>query len=184
MGHTVVDLLRRERVLNLGHNEVSCVATLALLHVHYASECFPHAILPFEVILLHALVIVAFTALTDPGSTHLCKVFVDLLRDNIVMLVRLVAEAEDDVFETVEFVFTLAKHEGLIGEILHKLHSIIGRFAFTVSCHNENRSAVLENLIQILEFIFFRVTNEGSETKLGFGFLSNTDSVFLSGPRL
>jgi len=77
--HTAVNLLGRDGVLNLGHSEVCGVATLAFFYVHDPGKCFPHAVLPFEVILFHALVVVALAAVTDPGSTHFCEVLVDLL---------------------------------------------------------------------------------------------------------
>ena len=170
--------------MNLRHSEVRGVATLAFFHVHYASESFPHAVLPFEVVFFHALVVVAFAAVTDPRSTHLRKVFVDLPRDNIIMFVRLVTEAEDNVFETVELMFTLAEFERFVRQILHELNGIVGRFAFAVSGHNKNRSTILGYLVQVVEVVFFRVTDEGSETKLGLGFLSNTNGVFLGRPSL
>jgi hypothetical protein len=133
---------------------------LTFFYIHDTSECFPHAVLPFKVILFHALVVVALAAVTNPGSSHLCKVFVDLLRDNVIMLVRPVAEAEDNVLETIELMTTVAELEGLVGEILHKLNSIVGRFAFTVGSHHENRSTILGNLVQVLKVIFFRVAYE------------------------
>jgi hypothetical protein len=67
---------------------------------------------------------------------------------------------------------------------LHKLNSIVGRFAFTVGSHHENCCTILGNLVQILEIIFFGVAYEGSETKLGLGLLSDTNSVFLGSPSL
>lgn len=177
--HTTVDLLGRDGVLNLGHSEVRGVTTLTFFHIHDTSKCFPHAVLPFKVILFHALVVVALAAVTDPGSSHLCKGFVDLLRDNVIMLVRPVAEPEDNVLETVELMSTVAELERLVGEVLHKLNSVVGRFAFTVGSHHENCSTTLGNLVQVLKVIFFGVTYEGSETELGFRFLSDTNSVFL-----
>jgi hypothetical protein len=110
--------------------------------------------------------------------------FVDLLRDNVIMLVRPVAEAEDNVLETVELMFTLAELERLVGEVLHKLDSIVGRFTFTVCSHHENRSTILGNLVQVLKVIFFGVAYEGSEAELGLGFLSDANSVFLGCPSL
>jgi hypothetical protein len=181
---TAVDLLRRERVLNFGDSEVGRVTTLAFLYIHHASECVPHAVFPFQVVFLHALVVIAFTALTDTGSTHLCKVLVDLLRDNVVMFVCPVAKAENDIFETAELMFTLAELEGLIGKVLHELHSIIGRFAFTICCHHENCGTIFWNFVQILKVVFFRIADERSETKLGLGFLSDTNGVFFGGPSL
>src|SRR6266403_4045355 len=100
------------------------------------------------------------------------------------MFVRLVAEAEDNVLETVELMLTLAELERLFGEILHKLNGIVGRFAFTVGSHHENHSTILGKLVQFLKVIFFRVAYEGSETELGLGFLSDTNSVFLGSPSL
>src|SRR5712671_6683455 len=100
------------------------------------------------------------------------------------MLVRPVAEAEDNVLETVELMFTLAELERLVGKVLHKLNSIVGRFAFTVGSHHENHSTILGNLVQVLKVILFGVAYEGSETELGLGFLSDTDSVFLGRPCL
>jgi hypothetical protein len=100
------------------------------------------------------------------------------------MLVRPVAEPEDNVLETVELMTTLAELERLVGEVLHKLNSIVGRFAFTVGSHHENRSTILGNLVQVLKVIFFGVTYEGSETELGLGFLSDTNSVLLGCPSL
>jgi len=182
--HTAVDLLRCDGVLNLGHSKVRGVTTLAFFHVHDTGECFPHAILPFEVILFHALIVIALTAVTDPGGTHLGKVFIDLLRDNVIMLVRLVAEAEDNILETVELMFTLAELERLVREVLHKLYSVVGRFAFTVGRHHENCSTILGKLVQVFKVIFFRVADEGSETELGLGFLSDTNSVLLGCPSL
>lgn len=182
--HTAVDLLGHDGVLNLGHSEVRGVATLTFFHIHDTSECFPHAVFPFKVVLFHALVVVALAAVTHPGSSHFCKVFVDLLRDNVIMLVRPVAEAEDNVLETVELMFTLAELERLVGEVLHKLDSIVGRFTFTVGSHHENRSTILGNLVQVLKVIFFGVAYEGSETELGLGFLSDANSVLLGCPSL
>jgi len=100
------------------------------------------------------------------------------------MLVRLVPEAENDILETVELMFTLAEFERLIRKILHKLYGIIRRFTFTVSGHHENCSAVLGDVVQILEVIFFRITNEGSETELGLGFLGDANGVFFGGSSL
>jgi hypothetical protein len=55
---------------------------------------------------------------------------------------------------------TLAELERLVGEVLHKLNGIVGRFAFTVGSHHENRSAILRNLVQVLKVIFFGVAYE------------------------
>jgi len=182
--HTAIDLLGRERVLNLGHSEVGCIATLTFLYIHNAGKCVPHAILPFEVVFFHTLVIVAFTTLTNPDSTHLREMFVDLLRDNVIMFVSLVAEAENDIFETADPMFALAKFERLVRKILHKLYGIVGRLAFTVRGHHENCSTVLGYLVQILKVVFFRITNEGGETELGLGFLGDANGVFFSGSSL
>jgi hypothetical protein len=100
------------------------------------------------------------------------------------MLVRPVAEAEDNVLETVELMFTLAKLKGFVRKILHKLNSIVGRLAFTISGHHEDRSTILGNLVQVVKIVFFRVADEGSETELGLGLLSDTNSVFLGRPSL
>lgn len=163
--HTAINLLSWEGILNLGHSEVRGITTLALLHVHDTCECIPHAVLPFQVILFHALVVVTLTAVTDPSGPHLCKVLVDLLRDNVIMLVCPVAEAEDNVLETVELMFTLAELKRLVRKILHKLNGIVGRFTFTVSGHHKNCSAILGNLVQVVKIIFFGVTDEGGETE-------------------
>jgi hypothetical protein len=164
--HTAVNLLSREGVLNLGHSEVRGITTLALFHIHHTCESIPHAVLPFEIILFHALVVVTFTAETDPGGPHLCKVFINLLRDNVIMLVCPVAEAEDNILETVQLMFTLAELKRLIRKILHKLNGIVGRLAFTVSGHYKNCSAIIGNLVQVVKIIFFGITDEGSETEL------------------
>jgi hypothetical protein len=181
---TAVNLLRREGILNFVHGEVGSVPALSLLYVHYASKCFPHAVLPFEIIFFHALVIIALTALTNPRGAHFGKMFVDLFCNDIVMFVSLVSEAKYDVFETVKSMFALAKFKGLVRKILHQLDSVVGRFTFSVRCHNENCSTILWDFIQILEVIFFGVTNKGSEAKLGFGLLGDTNSVFFGCPSL
>jgi hypothetical protein len=182
--HTAIDLLRRVGVYNLGHSEVRCIAALTFLYIHNTSKCVPHAVLPFEVVFLHALIVVTFTALTDPDSAHLSKVFVDLLRDNVVVFVRLVAETENDILETIELMFALAKFEGLVRKVLHKLYGIVGRLAFTVGSHHEYCGTVLGNLVQTLKVIFFGITNEGCETEFGLGFLGDTNGVFFGSPSL
>jgi hypothetical protein len=182
--HTAIDLLWWKGVYNLGHSEVGCVASLTFLYIHNAGKFFPHAVLPFEVVFLHALVVVAFTTLTDSGSAHLSKVFVDLLRDNVVVFIRPVAETENDIFEAIEFMFTLAKFKRLIRKVLHKLYSVVGRLAFTVCSHHKDGGTALGNFIQILKVIFLGITNEGGETELGLGFLSDTNGVFFSCPCL
>jgi hypothetical protein len=39
-------------------------------------------------------------------------------------------------------------------------------------------------LVQVVKIVFFRVADEGSETELGLGLLSDTNSVFLGRPGL
>ena len=157
---------------------------MSFLYVHYASERFPHAVLPFKVIFFHALVIVTLTAFTNPHGAHFRKVFVDMPCDDIVMFVGLVSEAKYDVFETVKSMFALAKLEGLFRKILHELDSIVGRFTLPICGHHENSSTILWNLIQILEVIFFGVANKGSKAKLGFSLLGDTNGIFFSRPSL
>src|SRR6266702_1132979 len=184
MWPTAVNLLSREGVLNFVHCEVGSIPALSFLHVHYASKRFPHAVLPFKVVFFHAFVIVTLTALTNPRGAHLGKMFVDLPRDDIVMLVSPVSEAKHDIFETVKSMSALTKLEGLVREVLHQLHSIVGRFAFTIRGHHENCGTVLGNFIQILKVVFFGVTDKGSEAKLGFSFLGDTNGVFFGCPSL
>jgi hypothetical protein len=184
MYHTTIDLLWRVGVYNLGHSKVRCVAALTFLYIHNTRKCFPHAVLPFEVVFLHALIVVAFTTLTDPESAHLSQIFVDLLRDNVVVFVRLVAETENDILEAIELMFALAKFEGLIRKVLHELYGIVGGLAFTIGSHYENCGAVLGNLVQTLKVIFFGITNEGCETEFGLGFLGDTNGIFFGSPSL
>src|SRR6266404_2560507 len=184
MWPTAVNFLGREGVLNFVHCEVCSVSALSFLHIHYASKRFPHAVLPFKVVFFHAFVVVTLTTITNPRGAHLGEMFVDFLRDDNIMFISPVSEAKDDVFEAVESTLALAKFERLVREILHQLHSIVGRFTFSIRGHHENCGTVLGNLIQILEVIFFRVTDKGSEAKLGLGFFGDTNSVFFSCPGL
>ena len=63
---------------------------------------------------------------------------------------------------------------------MRKSYSIVSRFTFSVSSHDENNSTVFRDLVEILEIIFLRVTNERSKAELGLGFLCNTNGVLLS----
>lgn len=163
--HTAVNLFG-DGFFQLGDNEVSTVTSLAFLDAHDLGERLPHAVLPLQVVLLHRFVVVTLTTLTDPSSTHLGEMVVDLPGDDIVVLVGPVSETEDDVFETGKFVFAVGELEGFIGKVLHELAGIVGGLTLTVGGHDEDGGAVFGNLVEILKVIVLRVANEGGETEL------------------
>ena len=166
-------------VSNLSDNEVGRVAALALFDTHYARELFPHAVLPFEVVLLHALVIITLAALADTGCPHLRQVRVDVARDEVVVLVSLVAETEDDILETLELVLSVGELEALIGEVLAEGNGVVGGLALTVGGHDEERAAIFRDLVEVLEVILLGVTDKGGKAELLLGFLGKADSILL-----
>jgi hypothetical protein len=107
-------------------------------------------------------------------------VLIGLLGDDVEVLVRAVAEAEDDVFDAIETVPALGEFEGLVGEVLEELHGVVGRFALTVGGHDEDRARVLRDLVEVLEVVLLRVADEGREAELGLRLLCDADSILLS----
>lgn len=179
MEPTKVDLLRR-MILDLGNSKVGRFTALTFLDVHSLCESLPHGVLPFEIVLFHALVIVTFPTLSNTDSTHVLQITVDVARNKVVVFVSLVTETEDDVFETGELVFTVGELEGLVGELLAEFNSIIRGFTLTVSSHDKEDGAILRKLVEVVEVILLRVANKGSKTELGLCLLGKTNSVFLS----
>ena len=154
---------------------------MAFLNIHGLSESFPHGIFPLEVILLHALVVITFTTLTDTDGTHVLQVTVDVARNKVIVLVSFVTETEDNIFEAGKLVFAVGEFKRLVGELLAEFNSVIRGFTFTVGSHDKEDGTVLGELVEILKVIFLRVTNERSKAELGLGFLCNTNGVLLSG---
>ena len=95
------------------------------------------------------------------------------------MLVRLVAETEDDVLETLELVLAVGKLEAVVGEVLAERDRVIGGLTLTVSGHDEEDATILGDLIEVLEIVFLRVANEGCQAKLLLSLLRETDGVLL-----
>lgn len=169
---------------DLRDGEVGRIAALSLLDLHSLGESLPHAVLPLKVVFFHALIIVALAPLSDPDSTHLLQVVVNVLRDEVVVLVGLVTEAEDDEFKALELVLAIGEFEGFVREVLAELNGVVGGLALAVGSHDEEYTAVLGKLVEVLEIIFLRVADEGRQSELGLGLLRETNSVFLSRARL
>ena len=164
---------------NLRDSEVRSITTLALLNIHLAGECLPHAVLPLQIVFLHALIVVALTALADADGTHLLEVTVDIPSNKIVVLIRPVTETEDDILQAIEFVRAIAEFERVVREVLAKSDSVIGGLSLTVGRHDEENAAILRHLIQVFEFVLFRVADERCKTKFGLGLLRKPDSILL-----
>jgi len=106
-------------IIEFCNNEVGCICSLPLFNAHGLSECIPHSIFPFQVVLFHALVVISFTSFTNAPSTHLGQYLVDFPTNQVVMFVCLIPKTEYDVFETIQCVFTVGKLEGLVFQVLH-----------------------------------------------------------------
>ena len=76
--------------------------------------------------------------------------------------------------------------EGKIGilQVLHELHGIIGGFAFAIRGHHKDDSTIFRNFVQVLEIVFFRITDERGETIARFSLFGNTNGILLGGSRL
>ena len=133
---------------------------MAFFNIHFIGKGFPHAILPLEVILFHALIVITLPALADTNGTHLCQVGVDVASDEVVVLVRLVPQTKHDVLEAIEFVLSVGELEGLILEVLQQGDGVVGRFALAVCREHEDDSAVLGDLVEVLEVVVLRVAYE------------------------
>jgi hypothetical protein len=164
--------------IQFGNGEIGTVATLALLDVHGQGKRRPHAIFPFQIILLHALVIIAFAPLADSYGSHTREILVDVSADRIIVFVRLVAETKNDILESWYGMLAVAELERGVTEILHELYGIVGRLALTVCSHDEEGCTVGWYLVEILKVIFLRITDERGKTKFRFGFLCETNGVF------
>ena len=95
------------------------------------------------------------------------------------MLVGLVAETKNDILETFELVLSVRELEALIGEVLAEGNSVVGGLALTVSGHDEERAAIFRDLVEVLEVILLRVTDEGGKAELLLGFFGKADSILL-----
>lgn len=168
-------------ILNLGNDKVGRVAALTLFDVHSLGECLPHTVLPLQVVLLHALVVITFSALTHTDGTHLLEVVVDVARNEVVVLVRLVTETEDHIFEALELMLAVRELEGLVREVLTELNGVVRGLSLTVGGHDEKDAAVVGDLVEILEVVLLGVAHERRETELGLGFLCKADRIFLRG---
>jgi hypothetical protein len=153
---TEVDLLRRVGSVFSDH-KVRSVAALTLFDVEGGSELWPHLLLPFKVILFHSLVVIALTPGTQSDGTKLTELGVDLLGNHIVVFIRSVAEAEDDVFDAIEAMLAFGEGKVTVFEVLHELYGVVCRLALAISGHDEHNSAVFRNGIKVFEFIFFRI---------------------------
>lgn len=98
-------------ILDFGDDEVRSLTTLSFLDIHSLGEGLPHTILPGKVILLHTLIVITLATFTNPDSTHLSQIPVDIPGDKVVVLVSLVAETKDDIFETGKLVLAIGKLE-------------------------------------------------------------------------
>ena len=169
----------RRVVLDLRDGEVRGVTTLTLLDIHRLRKCLPHAILPLEVVLLHALVVIALAALADTDSAHLGEIGVDVARNKVVMLVGLVAETEDNVLEIGKLVFTIRELEAIVGKVLTESDGVVGGLAFTVGGHDEENARVLGDLVEVLEVVLLGITDERGETELLLRLLGKTNGILL-----
>lgn len=109
---------------------------------------------------------------------------VNLAANDIVVLVSPVTETENDVFKAREFVLAVRELEGVVGEVLHELAGIVSGLTLTVGGHDEDGGAVFRKLVEVLEVIVFRVAHKRGETKLGLGFLCDTNGILLRGTGL
>ena len=175
-GRTKIDFLRRV-IINFSDDKVRSVTTLALFDVHGLGKRLPHAVLPLQVVLLHALVVVALSAHANADCVHLFEVTVDVAGDEVVVLVCLVAETEDDIFEAGELVLAVREFKGLVGEVLAELNSVVRGLSLAVGSHDEEDAAVVRKLVEVLEVVLFRVADQGRKTELGLGLLCETNGV-------
>jgi hypothetical protein len=95
------------------------------------------------------------------------------------VFVRLVAETKNDVLESRKGVLAVAELEGGVAEILHELYGIVCRLTLTVCGHDEEGCTIGWYLVEVLNVIFLRVTDERGKSKFRFGFLCETNGVFL-----
>lgn len=95
------------------------------------------------------------------------------------MLISLVTETEDDVFESRKLVLAVRELERLVREVLAELDGVVRGFTLTIGSHNEENAAVLRELAQVLKVAFLGVTYERSQAELGLGLLCETDGVLL-----
>ncbi len=157
--HTKVDLLRWV-IDDLRDSKVRSVTTLSLLNVHSLGESLPHAVLPLQIVLFHALIIVTLTALTNPDSSELLQITVDVASNEVVMLISLVPETENDVFETGKLVLAVRELKRLVRKVLAELNGVVRGFTLTIGSHNEENTAVLRELAEVLKVAFLGVTHE------------------------
>ena len=170
--------------LQLVNDEISGIAALSFFNSQGLRESVPHSILPFQIILFHAFIIITFTTLSDPSGTGLLQFPVDDPGDGVIMFVRLVAQPEHDVVQSLESVRAIGKLETLVGEVLQELNGVVGRFALSVGGDDEDRDGAFGKLVEVFKVVFLRVAYEGSETELGFCFFRDTYGVLFSGTGL
>ncbi len=120
---------------------------MTLFNAQGFGECLPHAILPLEVVLFHALVIVTLAALADTSSTHASQVFVNLSRDQVVVLVRLVTQPEKNVFEILQPVRALAELERVLVQVLQKSDGVICGLTFAIASHDEDSGGAFRKTV-------------------------------------
>ena len=93
------------------------------------------------------------------------------------MLIGLVPEAENDIFETVELTAAVAELECFVLQVLHQLNGVVRGFTLSISSHDEEDSRVFRELVQVLEIVFLGIAHERSQAKFLLGLLCKTDGV-------
>lgn len=99
------------------HDEISRISACTLLNGHNTGELIPHAIFPCEIILLHTLIIVPLASLANPHASSFRQRLVDLAANDIIVLVRPIAQSEYDVLQAGELVCTIAKGEVILAQV-------------------------------------------------------------------
>ena len=110
---------------------------MTFLDTHDPGELLPHAILPLQIVFLHALVVITLPTLPDTDGTHLGEIGIDVAGDEVVVLVGLVYETEDDILEAGQLVLAVGELERVVGELLAEFDSVVGGLTLTVSGDNK-----------------------------------------------
>ncbi|KAI3480847.1 hypothetical protein L1887_56995 [Cichorium endivia] len=180
---SVVHLVLRV-VGELGDLEVGHVASAALLKVERRGERLEHRILPGEVVLLHALVVVALAALADALCAERLEACVELAGDGVEVLVGAVAEAKDDVVEVLEAFAAVGEFGGFVLDELHEADGVVCRLALAVGGHDKDGYAVVGHLVELFKLVLFGVEDEGGGAEASLCLLGELGGILFGGAGL
>ena len=165
------------------------IGSLTLLQSHSFRHSGPHGLLPGKEILFHgASAIVTFTGRSNALGAELGEQRVDVPNHSIVVLIGVVTQAEDDIFEggqgTVVGGGTTLKGYIITRDELIELHGVVGGFTFAVGGHDKECDLILRELVEIVVIEILHIGDHGLQAEALRAFLGQSRGIVLGSSSL